>query len=128
MDFASDNTMKHIVLQRMGRCRVCHRQPSPADIELVSRDADVWTMVVECPECHAKSFVAAVLNEGDAEKAALALRRLNGEIEAELEAVGEEAALDGEPITVDDVLELHRFLQTFHGDFKALFGGGSLGR
>lgn len=119
---SSDHTMKHIVLQRMGRCRVCHRQPSASDIELVSRDADVWTMVVECPDCHAKSFVAAVLNEGDTEKAALALRRLTNAEESALEEaemmVELEAPATGQALTADDVLDFHEFLATFDGDFK----------
>ena len=118
---SSDNTMKHIVLQRMGRCRVCHRQPSESDIELVSRDADVWTMVVECPDCHAKSFVAAVLNEGDTEKAALALRRLTNAEETAIGVEQTESPPPGKLITADDVLDFHEFLATFDGDFRRAF-------
>lgn len=121
--------MKQIVLQRMGRCRVCHRTPSPDDIETVSKESDVWTMVVQCPDCHARSFVAAVLNEADADKAAVALRRMSeGELHLELgegvveydESVEDETA---DPLTVDDVLEMHDYLGTFDGNFKRLFGG-----
>jgi len=79
-------------------------------------------LMVSCSECHARNFVAAVIGDGDAEEAQLALRRLGeehirsrGEIEPEIE---EEP---GEPVSVDDVLEIHEFLQGFDGDFQALF-------
>jgi hypothetical protein len=62
-----------------------------------------------------------VIGDGDAEEAQLALRRL-GE-----EHIGTEAELDdedvptGEPVNVDDVLDMHGFLSGFDGDFQALF-------
>ena len=120
--------MKQIVLQRMGRCRVCHRTPSPDDIETVSKESDVWTMVVQCPDCHARSFVAAVLNEADADKAAVALRRMSeGEFslelgEGEVEYLEIEDHPPDEPVSVDDVLEMHDYLDRFDGNFKRLFG------
>lgn len=122
--------MKQIVLQRMGRCRVCHRPPSPEDIETVSKESDVWTMVVQCPDCHARSFVAAVLNEADADKAAFALRRMSegeGEVaielaDGEVEYVDEPEPEPRERVTVDDILDMHEYLDTFDGNFKRLFG------
>ena len=115
--------MKQIVLQRMGRCRVCHRSPSADDVETVSKESDVWTMVVQCPECHARSFVAAVLNEADADKAAIALRRMSENdlplAEGEVEYIEETPA---DPVSVDDILEMNDFLGTFDGNFKRLFG------
>lgn len=120
--------MKQIVLQRMGRCRVCHRTPSPDDIETVSKESDVWTMVVQCPDCHARSFVAAVLNEADADKAAVALRRMSeGDLATELgdgevEYVEQDEPEPADPVTVDDVLEMHDYLDTFDGNFKRVFG------
>ena len=119
--------MKQIVLQRMGRCRVCHRTPSPEDIETVSKESDVWTMVVQCPDCHARSFVAAVLNEADADKASVALRRMSeGEQslelgEGEVEYMEVDEAPPGALVDVDDVLEMHQYLGTFDGNFKRLF-------
>ena len=120
--------MKQIVLQRMGRCRVCHRTPSPEDIETISKESDVWTMVVQCPDCHARSFVAAVLNEADADKAAVALRRMSeSDLTLELGAGEVDYVDDVEPeprarVDVDDVLEMHEYLDTFDGNFKRLFG------
>lgn len=117
----SETQIKRIVLDRMERCSVCHRGFETEDVHVLSRKSDMWMLMVSCSECHARNFVAAVIGDGDAEEAQLALRRL-GE-----EHLGSEAELDdddvpaGEPVTVDDVLDMHGFLSGFDGDFQALF-------
>jgi hypothetical protein len=86
----------------------------------------MWMLMVSCGECHARNFVAAVIGDGDADEAQLALRRLGEEhirsridVEPEIEADEEPS----EPVSVDDVLEIHEFLQEFDGDFQTLFRG-----
>lgn len=120
----SEKQIKKIVLNRMERCSVCHHSFAPEDIHIVSRKPDLWTMVVGCNECHSRSFVAAVLGDGDPEQAQLALRKLSEQgsgidaSESDL-ALAEEPA--GDPVTVDDVLDMHDFLKQFDGDFHRLF-------
>jgi hypothetical protein len=118
---ASEGQIKRIVLKRMGRCRVCHRVYSDQDVSIVSRKPDMWMMVVECVDCHAKNFVAAVLNEGDPEQAELALRRLSGEVEQAGVVDEAETVSSNEPVTAADVIDMHRFLEGFDGDFIGLF-------
>ena len=60
-------------------CRVCHRLHEGEDVQVISQNPDVWMMVVECPDCHTRSFVAAVVDEKQADEAQIALRRLAGE-------------------------------------------------
>jgi len=123
----SEKQIKRIVLDRMERCSVCHRGFESDDIRVLSRRADMWMMVVECTECHARNFVAAVLNDGDPREAQLALRRLS-QGDAEPEGIGQggrrgkqPAEPPKPPVTVDDVLDMHEFLQGFDGDFQRLF-------
>ena len=116
----SEKQIKRIVLDRMERCGVCHRDFSPDDIKVLSRKADMWMMVVECVECHARNFVAAVLGDGDPSEAQLALRRLSRQ-HAERAAEPSPAGEDATPVTVDDVLDMHEFLKGFDGDFQRLF-------
>jgi len=121
----SEVQIKRIVLNRMERCVVCHREFGTDDIHVLSRKSDIWTMLVECTECHARNFVAAVLNDGDPQEAQLALRRLTQDAlgatdEAEL-AIAPEAPATGERVTAGDVVDMHEFLDTFDGDFRALF-------
>ncbi len=125
----SEVRIKHIVLNRMERCIVCHHHFQPEDITVISREREMWTMLVECTDCHARNFVAAVLNDGDPEEAQLALRRLSErasrEITAEVEfedvPYGEELEVSTTPVTASDVVDMYQFLQEFDGDFKALF-------
>ena len=120
---ASEGQIKRIVLKRMGRCRVCHRSYTDEDVSIVSRKPDMWMMVVECLDCHAKNFVAAVLNEGDPEQAELALRRMSADTELML-AVETDVIFDAppsDPISAADVADMHLFLREFDGDFIKLF-------
>src|SRR5262249_8981737 len=120
----TEKQIKRIVLDRMERCSVCHRSFEPDDVQVLSRKSDMWMLMVSCGECHARNFVAAVIGDGDAEEAQLALRRLGEEhLRSRLETASEseEDDLVSEPVSIDDVLEIHEFLQGFDGDFKQLF-------
>ena len=124
----NENRIREIVLQRLGTCRVCHRLHETDDVHVVSQNPDVWMMVVECPDCHTRSFVAAVVDEKQADDARIALRRLAGEHNRP--DVGDERGREvtshesSEPLTEDDVTEMRDFLDTFNGDFKSLFARG----
>ncbi len=128
---ASDNQIRRIVVERMDRCTVCHRRFVEDDVEVVSRKSDVWLMIVQCKDCHSRSF-AAVVGDTSApiDTESLFGFRPDGSIEITFETDGEYFDLqhfsegDGEPgeeVTVDDLLEMHDFLDSFDGDFKALF-------
>jgi hypothetical protein len=117
----SEKQIKRIVLDRMERCSVCHRGFEPDDVHVLSRKSDMWMLMVSCGECQARNFVAAVIGDGDAEEAQLALRRLGEEhVRARTGIEPEDDGAPGEPVSVD-VIEIHQFLQGFDGDFKALF-------
>lgn len=122
-----DVTMKRIVLDRMERCSVCHRHFSTDDVHIINRQPDMWTMLVECTDCHSRNFVAALMNDGDPTEARLALRRLSDSVAEEaIEAPVVDPAdtlPPGDPIDAGDVVDMHTYLDTFDGDFKRLFGG-----
>ena len=117
----SEKQIKRIVLDRMERCSVCHRGFETDDVHVLSRKSDMWMLMVSCSECHARNFVAAVIGDGDAEEAQLALRRLGEEHIGAQSALDDEEVPAGDPVTVDDVLDMHSFLSSFDGDFQALF-------
>ncbi|MBW3631982.1 MAG: hypothetical protein KY456_03030 [Chloroflexi bacterium] len=118
----SEKQIKRIVLDRMERCSVCHRGFEPDDVHVLSRKSDMWMLMVSCGECQARNFVAAVIGDGDAEEAQLALRRLGEEhVRARVDVEPEADVEAGEPVSIDDLLEIHEFLQSFDGDFQGLF-------
>ncbi len=123
----SEVRIKRIVLNRMERCIVCHHQFHSDDITVISREREMWTMLVECTDCHARNFVAAVLNDGDPDEAHLALRRLSEQAVQGPKGIGApEIVLEsapgnqGDPVTASDVVDMYEFLNDFDGDFKSL--------
>ena len=62
-----------------------------------------------------------VLNEGDPAQAELALRRLSGESEPAEIIYESEAPILADPVTAADVADMHRFLDSFDGDFIGFF-------
>ncbi|MGI8644002.1 MAG: hypothetical protein ACR2LS_07780 [Thermomicrobiales bacterium] len=122
--FVPDRQIKKKVIDRMRRCGVCHHEFVPDDIKVVSRRPAVWTMVVECDECHARSFVAAMLQDGDPSEAREALQHLSEDrgFRFESSVGGNESVIESAPaIGTDDVLNMHEFLRDFEGDFAGLF-------
>jgi hypothetical protein len=117
----SERQIKRIVLDRMDRCSVCHREYGPDDVHVLSKKPDMWMMVVQCIDCHARSFVAAVLNDGDPDEARLALRQLTVQASSEVNDEVIEEQPSGSPVTPHDVLDMHEFLNDFDGNFKSLF-------
>jgi len=124
----SDNQIRRIVVERMDRCTVCHRRFVEDDVEVVSRKSDVWLMIVQCKDCHSRSF-AAVVGDSSApiDTESLFGFRPDGSIEITFETDGEylDIQQDDEepedPVNVDDLLEMHDFLDSFDGNFKSLF-------
>jgi hypothetical protein len=124
---SNENRIRKIVLERLGVCRVCHRMHEGEDVHVVSQNPDVWMMVVECPDCHTRSFVAAVVDERQADDARIALRRLAGEhLRDQQDDTPEPEIIQSpaDPVTETDVDEMRDFLSTFNGDFKRLFAKG----
>ncbi|MFM8595433.1 MAG: hypothetical protein ACKOCK_13740, partial [Chloroflexota bacterium] len=82
-------------------------------------------LVVTCSECHGRNFVAAVMADGDTEEAQIALRQLSRDGTSkpiEITEVRDRADEDrGEPVSAEDVLDMHEFLDGFDGDFRRLF-------
>jgi len=118
----SERQIKRIVLDRMERCTVCHSGFEPDDVHVLSRKSDMWMLMVSCGECNARNFVAAVIGDGDAEEAQLALRRLGEEhVRSAVDDADDLENSSGTPISVDDVLDMHAFMQEFDGDFLGLF-------
>lgn len=121
--------IKHIVLQQLHRCVVCHREYEISDITSLQRKPGVWTLMVECEQCHSRNYLAAVTPDGDPEAAMLEVRSLTQQAIREIGLPRErrsgeivpEAPASGELVTSRDVLEMHEFLQEFDGDFARLF-------
>ena len=92
------------------KCGTCGQNYHEDHIEIVEQNEDVWFLRVFCTSCQVKSLVAAVIKKERKPKAVTDLTRAEISRFKYLEVVGE-----------GDVLDMHRFLDNFNGDFAGLF-------
>ncbi|HEX9475578.1 MAG TPA: hypothetical protein VGA41_02880 [Candidatus Dormibacteraeota bacterium] len=94
---------------RFYNCPVCGRSLKGCDIQVLSHEEERFNLQVTCAQCQV-TFIVVLAVAGGAVEA--------GEgMEAE-EAV--EAAPAREPISIDEILDLHLYLKNFQGTLKEL--------
>ena len=107
-----ENDRRRLVLQLVTRlrCVECGKPYNPHDFALVDRREDVWVLGIQCRHCGSSGHIVVLM-------------RLDTELDPVVDLTSEE--LEGAdqwlPITADDVLDVHTFLQEFNGDFEVLF-------
>lgn len=90
------------------KCGKCGLNYHVDDVKIIQQNDDMWFLKVYCPSCDTKSMVAALIK-----KEPEAVSDLTDAEVAEFQSLGVVAA--------DDVLDMHRFLDEFDGDFTRLF-------
>jgi len=110
-----DADIEHLIRYLMAhmKCAVCHRPYSPEDFEVLDEGEALLVILITCHHCHAQGLLVAFMQEHEPQAR-----------EAERTEVADE--MEGlKPITADDVLDMHRFLEHFSGDFNTLVRGPS---
>jgi hypothetical protein len=102
--------VRRTVLSVLEQCSVCKQQYALEDARVIERQGELWVLSIYCSHCKTQALVAAVVDDDGAEVDTFEQIK----VESVLEAVDEVAS-------VDDVLDMHRFLETFDGDFMSLF-------
>ena len=97
-------------LMASAKCSACGQGYETGNIDVLGHHEDLWFLSVFCPECGARYLVAAVVGE---EKVSEVITDLTG---AELKKFRGASGL-----TVNEVLDMHNFLNDFDGDFSGLF-------
>ena len=92
------------------KCGVCGRHYQPSQINILGHREDLWFLSVFCTACTSQALVAAVIKEGKLTEVVTDLT------EAELARFSADSSIEA-----DDVLDMHKFLKDFEGDFSALF-------
>lgn len=105
------------------KCTVCGSPYESDRIKFLGHRDELWFLTVTCSRCHTQGLVAALLKDANGNSATLTRISVPGKALAP-EVVNPEppAVTPEEPVTADDVLEMHGFLQDFDGDFARLFG------
>jgi hypothetical protein len=106
--------VRRTVVSVLEQCAQCSQQYSTDDATVIERQGELWVLSVHCSHCDAQAFVAAVVDgaTADIETSSHPDVGIVEMVEDEVDA----------RVTVDDVLDLHAFLETFDGDFARMFG------
>ena len=103
-----DATAQALIRQIAARvtCAVCAHHFGANDIELIGRRENVWAMRVRCRECQTRALLFAVVNQGKAQA-----------VYTDLTPEDWERFRDSPPVSSDDVISVHEFIQSYAGDF-----------
>ncbi len=124
-DEAQEGRIKRLILAAVGQCGVCHRQYTLDDFAVIGHREHLWMVTVVCEGCRNRGVITAVVqgagpgpDRADTSAAPPRGSRLTDLTPDERARL---AAGPAAPVTLDDLLDLHHFLDDFNGDFKALF-------
>ena len=94
---------------RFYNCPVCGRSLKGCDIQVLSHEEERFHLQVTCAQCQLTFIVVLAIAGGAVE-----------DIETIESPVEEELAPAREPISVDEILDLHLYMKNFQGTLKEL--------
>jgi len=113
---AREERIKRLILAAVSRCGACQRVYAITDFAIIGHREHLWMLAVQCPGCQHQGFITAVV-EGHGMEERHTPRASRAEFFTEETA----RIVPQDPVTVDDLLDLHDFLDEFNGDFAGLF-------
>ena len=99
MDANIEHLLRYLVAHL--ECNTCHHKYIPDDFEVVNRGDYRLVVLMTCHHCHIQGLLVAIVREQ---------KRVSGE--ARQAKIRDEMDL----INADDVLNIHRFLESYTGD------------
>lgn len=93
------------------KCDSCGQYYEMSNIDVLGNNDDLWFLKALCSSCHTQCLVAAVIRESRV-----------SEVITDLTETELDGFLNMGVVDVDDVLNMHKFLKDFDGDFSYLFG------
>jgi hypothetical protein len=94
---------------RFYNCPVCGRSLKGCDVQVLSHEEERFHLQVTCVQCQVTFIVVLAIAGGAVE-----------EIEKVESDVVEEPVASREPISVDEILDLHLYLKNFQGTLAEL--------
>jgi hypothetical protein len=111
-----DELLQSLVIQYLlahTQCSGCGRSFGADDMHIRARRGGVWLAAVSCSHCGLQGLIMAAIKTRDAHDSESALEADAGELDH---------FCHREPISSDEVLDWHCFLEHFHGDVHQLLG------
>ena len=94
---------------RFYNCPVCGRSLKGCDVQVLSHEEERFHLQVTCAQCQVTFIVVLAIAGGAVE-----------EIETVTSQPVEEPVAAAEPISVDEILDLHLYLKSFQGTLREL--------
>ena len=94
---------------RYYNCPVCGRSLKGCDVQVLSHEDDRFHLQVTCAQCQVTFIVVLAIAGGAVD-----------EIESMPREEPVEPVVQAEPISVDEILDLHLYLKNFQGTLKEL--------
>src|SRR6202049_1008881 len=94
---------------RFYNCPVCGRSLKGCDVQVLSHEEERFHLQVTCVQCQVTFIVVLAIAGGAVE-----------EVESVESEVFEEPAAAREPISVDEILDLHLYLKNYQGTLSEL--------
>ncbi len=92
------------------QCSGCGQRYDASDVHIEHHRGEIWLAAVTCRRCGLEGLIVAALSQASAEQSGVT--RARSESSASIGAMG--------PISAEEILQLHLFLQSFRGDMLAL--------
>lgn len=96
-------------IRQMIRCPNCQANFSESDVEMVAGVGPSYFVKMTCSQCRV-SVMASLVQVGQGNEMMAEFNQTNNQIRQ----------VNQKPITSDDVIEAHKFLKDFTGDFSKL--------
>jgi len=114
--------IKQVVVERMSICPVCNRSVAVEDLRIGNHDAEGAAVLYDCVDCRQQQIFVAVIGELDTSNEDLDTMLDQRVTEWGFASAPCEQPSRLAPISNEDVIDIHSFLEGFGGDFKSEFG------
>jgi len=99
-------------------CASCGQSYVRSRIRVLAQRDDLWFVSLRCAKCGSSALGLVTVKDADEDEAETAA------FVSDLSDTDRARLAESPPVDTDDVIEAHRFLGRFDGDFRRLFGGG----
>src|SRR5579862_8252550 len=105
------------------RCQLCHSTYTPEESIILARRFDVWLVMASCTICQQKDTFVIQFSSPVRGRRRITSYRLSNPSSSSTSprAASHSHGQESLAVSFDDVLEMHKFLEDFDGDFQRLF-------
>ena len=100
-------------------CATCGQSYVRSRIRVLAQRDDLWFVSLRCAKCGSSALGLVTVKDADDDEGSETATFVSDLTDADRARLAE-----GPPVDSNDLIETHRFLGRFDGDFRRLFDGG----